>query len=121
MSLSAGSGNWRTIAEARERSKNRRGAILFVALLLARAAWADSPEISARRLLSAWKGQEPSMAKLAEVIASAFASGLSWRGSLGGKEVFCPPPDLKGQKIMSAFEQFLQDNPDLAERPYGAL
>ncbi len=56
---------------------------------------------------------------LAEVIASAFASGLSWRGSLAGKEVYCPPPGLKGQRIMSAFEQFIADNPDLADRPYG--
>jgi len=59
------------------------------------------------------------MHMLAEVIASAFASGLSWRGSLSGKEVYCPPPGLKGHEIMSAFEQFLQDNPNMAERPYG--
>jgi len=56
---------------------------------------------------------------LAEVIASAFASGLSWSGSLGGKEIYCPPPGLKGQQAMSAFEQFLNDNPDMAEKPYG--
>jgi hypothetical protein len=59
------------------------------------------------------------MRLVAEVIASAFSSGLSWRGSLAGKEVFCPPPGLNGHQIMSAFEQFLQDNPDMAERPYG--
>ena len=85
-----------------------RGAILFVALLLAPAAWADSPDISAKRLLSAWKGEEPSMSKLAEVIASAFSSGLSWHGSLAGKEVFCPLPGLNGHEIMSALEQFLK-------------
>lgn len=96
-----------------------RGAILFVAMLLASAVWADSPDISARKLLSAWKGDEPNIAKLAEVIASAYASGFGWHGSLVGNEVCCPPPDLKGQKIMTAFEQFLQDNPDLAERRYG--
>jgi hypothetical protein len=54
---------------------------------------------------------------LAEVIASAFASG--WSGALGNKKVYCPPPGLKGQKIMSAFEQFLADNPDMVESPYG--
>ena len=96
-----------------------RGAILFVAMLLTAAVLAESPDISGRRLLLAWKGEEPSMHMLAEVIASAFASGLSWRGSLAGKEVYCPPPGLKGHEIMSAFEQFLQDNPDMAERPYG--
>ncbi len=41
---------------------------------------------------------------VAEVIASAFASGLSWSTSLGGKEVYCPSPGLKGQQVMSAFE-----------------
>ena len=56
---------------------------------------------------------------LAEVIASAFASGLSWSASLGEKEVYCPPPDLKGRQIMIAVEQFLQDKPDMAEKPYG--
>ena len=59
------------------------------------------------------------MHMVAEVIASAFASGLSWRSSLSGKEVYCPPRGLKGQQIMSAFEEFLGDNPDMAEKPYG--
>ena len=59
------------------------------------------------------------MRMLAEVIASAFSSGLSWRGSLAAKEVYCPPPGLKGQQVMSTFEQFLEDNPDMAEKRYG--
>src|SRR5208337_980540 len=109
----------RIIAESCERSKNMRGAIVLVAMLLAAPALADSPDISARRLLSGWKDQDASMRMLAEVIASAFASGLSWRGSLAGKEVYCPPPALKGQRIMSALEQFRGDNPDMAEKPYG--
>jgi hypothetical protein len=53
------------------------------------------------------------------MIAAAFASGLSWRGSLAGKEVYCPPPDLKGPQVMSALERFLEDNPNMAEKPYG--
>jgi len=96
-----------------------RAAILFVAILLAPPVWADSPDISARRLLSGWKDQDPSMRLLAEVIASAFASGLSWAAAHGGKEVYCPPPGLKGQEVMSDFEQFLAGNPDMAEKPYG--
>jgi hypothetical protein len=88
-------------------------------MLLTGAASAQSPDISARRLLSSWKGEDPSMRLVAEVIASAFASGLSWRGTLAGKEVYCPPPDLEGQRIMSALEQFVGDNPDMAEKPYG--
>jgi len=96
-----------------------RAAILVVAMLLTGAAAAQSPDISARRLLSSWKGEDPSMRLVAEVIASAFSSGLSWRGSLARKEVYCPPPGLKGHEIMVAFERFLEDNPDMAERPYG--
>jgi hypothetical protein len=59
------------------------------------------------------------MRGLAEVIASAFASGLVAAGRLGGREVFCPPSDLGGKQIMSALERFVADNPDLADEPYG--
>jgi hypothetical protein len=50
---------------------------VFAATLFASAAQADDPDISARRLLSAWKGEDSNMRMVAEVIASAFASGLS--------------------------------------------
>ena len=96
-----------------------RGAIAVVAMLLTGAASAQSPDISARRLLAEWSGPDPMTRLVAEMIAAAFSSGLSWRGSLAGKEVYCPPPDLKGAQVMPAFERFLQDNPDMAERPYG--
>jgi hypothetical protein len=59
------------------------------------------------------------MSKLAEVIAAAFSSGLSWQGAIGGKQVYCPPPGMKGGQAMAAFEKFLRDNPDMADRPYG--
>ena len=97
-----------------------RGAIVFIAMLLAAPALADPSDISARRLLSGWKAEDASMRMLAEVSASAFAGGLSWRGSLAGKEVYCPPPDFKGRQVMIAFEKFLEENPDMAEKPYGA-
>ena len=103
----------------RSKRSCRSGVALFAAALLTSPVYADTPDISARRLLSSWRDGDPSMRGLAEVIASAFASGLSWRGSLAGKEVYCPPPALKGQRIMSALEQFLGDNPDMAEKPYG--
>ena len=96
-----------------------RGAILIVAMLLALPVRADSLDISARRLLAGWKDQDANMRMLAEVIAAAFSGGLSWRGSLGGKQVYCPPPGLKGHEIMISFEQFLNDNPDMADKPYG--
>jgi hypothetical protein len=92
---------------------------VFAAMLIASAAQADGPDISAQRLLSAWKGEDPNMRTVAEVIASAFASGLSWKGTLGGKEVYCPPQGLKGGQVMSALEQFLVSNPDMAEKSYG--
>jgi hypothetical protein len=52
-----------------------RGAIVLVAMLLTGAASAQSPDISAQRLLSSWKGDDPMMSKLAEVIARAASLG----------------------------------------------
>ena len=96
-----------------------RGAILLAAILLAPPAMADSPDISARRLLAEWNGQDSMTRMLAEVIASAFSSGVSWAATIGGKQIYCPPPGLKGGEVMSAFERFLADNPETAEKPYG--
>jgi Rap1a immunity proteins len=56
---------------------------------------------------------------VAEVIASAFASGYFWGGDASGKRAYCAPPDLKGGQIMRAFEEFLKDNPKMADHPYG--
>jgi Rap1a immunity proteins len=117
--LLGGVGHWRTIAETSERSKNMLRAILIFAMLLAPSAWADPPDTSARKLLSQWKAQDLGLKLVAEVIASAFSNGFFRASSLGGKQSYCPPPGLKGQRIMVAFEQFLQDNPDLAESDYG--
>jgi hypothetical protein len=61
------------------------------------------------------------MRMLAEVIASAFASGLSWSSAHGGREVYCHPPGLKGQQVMAGFEKFLEENPDMAEKPRDAI
>jgi hypothetical protein len=46
-------------------------------MLLSAPARADPPDISAQRLLSNWQEGDPGMKMLAEVIASAFASGFS--------------------------------------------
>jgi len=59
------------------------------------------------------------MRMVAEVIASAFASGLSWKGTISGKEVYCPPRGLKGAQVMTALDQFLRSNPNFAEKTYG--
>src|SRR5277367_4725260 len=101
-------------------SKMYRAAVVaFTAALITSAAQADGPDTSAQGLLSAWKGEDPGMRMVAEVIASAFASGLSWKGTLGGKEVYCPPPGLKGGQVMAALEQFVVSHPEEAEKTYG--
>jgi hypothetical protein len=88
----------------------------FAAALITSAAQADGSNTSARGLLSAWKGEDPNMRMVAEVIPSAFASGLSWRGTLAGKDVYCAPQGLKGGQVMAALDQFLLSNPDMAEK-----
>jgi Rap1a immunity proteins len=35
------------------------------------------------------------------------------------RQIYCPPPGLKGHEIMIAFEQFLNDNPGMTEKPSG--
>jgi hypothetical protein len=92
---------------------------LLLAMLVTTAAHADGPDISARRLLDSWHDEDPGMRMVAEVIASAFASGFSWGGDATGKRTYCAPPDLKGRQIMSAFEELVRDNPALGDRPYG--
>jgi hypothetical protein len=91
---------------------------LFLTTLIVFAALADV-DISAQRLLESWKGEDPGMRMVAEVIASAFASGFSWGGDAPGKRAYCAPPDFKGPQLMGAFEAFVGDHPALAERPYG--
>jgi hypothetical protein len=97
----------------------RAFAAAFTAALMTSAAPADGSNTSAQGLLSAWKGEDPNMSMVAEVIASAFASGLSWRGTLAGKEVYCPPLGLKGGQVMTALDQFLASNPNFAQKAYG--
>jgi hypothetical protein len=91
----------------------------FAAVVIVSGARADGPDISAERLIESWKGDDPNMRMVAEVIASAFASGLSWRGALAGKEVYCPPQGFKDSQVMAALDQFLASSPSLAEKTYG--
>ena len=48
------------------------------------------------------------MAAIAEVIASAFASGMAWSGAIEGRPVYCPPRavELTGNRVMSILEEF---------------
>src|ERR1700730_3675916 len=100
-------------------SKLYRAVAVLVTATIASSVRADGPDISAQRLLESWKGEDPGMRMVAEVIASAFASGYSWGGDAPGKRAYCAPPAFKGPQIMAALEAFVGDHPALAERPYG--
>lgn len=54
------------------------------------------------------------MAAVAEVIASAFASGMCWAGTIEGHRVYSPPSTaaLTGNQLMTILERFVADNPD---------
>jgi hypothetical protein len=93
---------------------------LVLMALVAQGVRAGPEDATAQNLLENWKDGDPSTTAFAEVIASAFASGLSWGAHLGGTEVYCPSPSLGGREIMSAFERFLKAKPDMAGKPYGA-
>jgi len=66
---------------------------LFLTTLIASAAQADA-DISAQHLLESWKGEDPGIRVVAEVIGSAFASGFSWGGDAPGKRAFCAPEEF---------------------------
>jgi hypothetical protein len=93
---------------------------LILMALMAQGVRAGPEDATAQNLLENWKDGDPSTTAFAEVIASAFASGLSWGGHLGGTEVYCFSPNLGGREIMSAFERFLKANPNMAGKSYGA-
>jgi hypothetical protein len=61
------------------------------------------------------------MKMLAEVIASAFASGITWAGTIEGRPVYCPPSTapLLGNQLMSILERFVSDNPNAGDKTYG--
>jgi hypothetical protein len=76
--------------------------------------------MSAQRLLASWQEGDPGMKMLAEVIASAFASGMSWAGTIEGHPVYCPPSTapLVGKQLMGILEHFVAENPDAADKTY---
>ncbi len=61
------------------------------------------------------------MAAVAEVIASAFASGMSWAGTIEGHPLYCPPPigAFTGNQAMNILESFIADHPETADKTYG--
>ena len=72
------------------RARAMATAVLFVAVCASEAR-AGPADTTARALVVAWKDADPNIAAVAEVIASAFASGMSWAGAIEGRPVYCPP------------------------------
>jgi hypothetical protein len=97
----------------------RRAIVVFGSVILTTAAFGGPQDATARRLLASWKDDEPGVRAVAEVIASAFASGLAWAGTLAEKGVYCPPPGLDGPEVMSALESYVGEQPRAADQPYG--
>jgi hypothetical protein len=105
--------------------RNLDGLTKMMAAVLLVAGWAsevraDPANTTARALLATWKA-DPNMAAVAEAIASAFASGMSWAGTIEGHPVYCPPPTvaLTGNQLMGILEHFVADHPDSADKTYG--
>jgi hypothetical protein len=104
--------------------RNLDGLTKMMTAVLLVAGWAsevraDPANTTARALLAAWKA-DPNMAAVAEVIASAFASGMSWAGTIEGHQVDCPPTvALTGNQLMGILEHFVADHPDSADKTYG--
>ena len=96
-------------------------AAVLSAVLWSSGARAGPADTTARALLAAWKDADPGMAKVAEVIASAFASGMSWAGTIEGHPVYCPPPTaaLTGNQLMTILDTFVTDHPDAVDKTYG--
>ena len=96
----------------------------IAALILLTAVWtsgarADPARTTVRALVADWKDGE--MAAVAEVIASAFASGMSWAGTIEGHPLYCPPPigAFTGNQAMRILESFIADHPETADKTYG--
>ncbi len=95
-------------------------AVLIIAVWTS-GAQADPARTSARALVADWKAGDREMAAVAEVIASAFASGMSWAGTIEGHPLYCPPPigTFTGNQAKSILESFIADHPETADQTYG--
>ena len=96
---------------------------MAVAILLI-AVWtsgARALDTSARTIVADWKNGDREMAAIAALIASAFASGMSWAGTVEGHPLYCPPPigEFTGNQAMSILESFLAERPETADKTYG--
>ena len=100
--------------------------IKMAAAVLLAAVWisgarAGPGDATARALVADWKNGDREMAAIAEVIATAFASGMSWAGTIEGHPLYCPPPigTFTGNQAMSILDSFIADHPETADQTYG--
>jgi hypothetical protein len=99
-----------------------KAAVAFLlAAVFSLGASAGPADTTARALVAAWKDADRGMVAIAEVIASAFASGMSWSGATEGHPVYCPPTAvaLTGNQVMGILESFIADHLDAADKHYG--
>ena len=84
-------------------------------------AWAGPADTTALSLVTDWKAGDREMTAVAEVIASAFASGMSWAGTIEGHPLYCPPPigAFTGNQAMNILESFIAEHPETADKTYG--
>ncbi len=106
--------------------RNLYGLTKLAATVLLTALWtssalSDPARTTAQALVADWKNGDREMAAVAEVIASAFASGMSWAGTIEGHPLYCPPPNgaFTGSQAMSILESFVADHPQMADKTYG--
>ena len=85
---------------------SKMAAAVLLATVSTLGAHAGPADTTARVLVADWKDADRGMAAIAEVIASAFASGMSWAGAIKGHPVYCPPEAvaLTGNQVMSILE-----------------
>jgi hypothetical protein len=84
---------------------------VFVATLISYAAHEDDPDASAQRSLSAWKGKSPKASRAHSQAAHPGTARLRRRKSTASVRA-------KGRRSHDNHEQFLIDNPDMAEKSY---
>jgi len=106
--------------------RNLYNLIKLIPVVLLAAVWAsdarsDPADTTARALVADWKNGDREMSAVAEVIASAFASGMSWAGTIEGHPLYCLPPigAFTGNQAMSILESFIPDHPETADKTYG--
>ncbi len=66
--------------------------VVLLAVVWTSGARAGRADTTDRALVADWKDGDREMAAAAEIIASAFANGMSWAGTIEGRPLSCPPP-----------------------------